>query len=656
MDLTSSTAQRRMQVIFSHLKENDCSFTNHSNEANFISENCSHEFAPKKKIMSVDVSGLRKIWDQVESNTRNETRHILESTPEFKECPEMEYRQFRNTTHNWVKTTLKKRPVSLFDLRDDPARYFAFLETLGFFNQNLSVKLAVQWGLFGGCLLLLGTKRHAHLIPKAESGEVMGCFGMTELGHGSNVQKVETTATYDPKTSEFIVHSPTRSATKFWIGNAANYAHFCVVFAQLIIKGEKKGVHAFLTPIRDLHGNVCRGVTIEDCGHKQGLNGVDNGAISFDHVRISREKLLNRFSDVTPQGEYVSKFSSPGRNFAATVGALTSGRVLIGLLSVSTAKVGLAIAIRYGNHRRQFGPSSKPESFIASYPTFYNRLMPLLATTIGYDLLGKEVAKSYASKNGTATAHYMSAALKAFSSWHMTEALNVARMCCGGQGYRSYAKIPTLLADTHVFNTFEGDSIVLAQQVTRYLFSEFNKQQKVNKFEGVFEYLNNQTMKMHPIQSNQPKESLRDTNWIISMFQQREYSLILELQDGLNKQRATQVDQFTAWNNCQMEIHRVAQAHTERLIMELFADYIRNASYSVQPTLQLLHQLCGVRFLHQDLGWFTTHDVIPHSHAKLVESVLQDLCADVNSIAMDIVESFGIPESCLPRDPELMEF
>lgn len=317
----SDKAQRRLQVIFGHMGSIDS-----DTEPSMSAEACRSRFAPKDKVMSVDVAGLRKLWDRIEPGIKNSTRRILETTPEFKECPEMEYLKFRKVTHEWVKTIIQKRPVSLYDLRDDPLKYFAFLEIGTFFNSNVLTKLAVQWGLFGGCLLLLGTKRHAHLIPKAESGELMGCFGMTELGHGSNVRGVETTATYDPRTKEFVINSPTHTATKFWLGNAAHYARMCVVFAQLIINGENKGVHAFLATIRDTNLNVCRGVTIRDCGHKQGLNGVDNGAVSFDHVRIPRENLLNRFSDVTPDGKYVSKFSSPGRNFAATVGALTSGR------------------------------------------------------------------------------------------------------------------------------------------------------------------------------------------------------------------------------------------------------------------------------------------------------------------------------------------
>ena len=121
---------------------------------------------------------------------------------------------------------------------------------------------------------------------------------MTETGHGSNVQALRTTATYDAETQEFVIHTPDDDARKDYIGNAARDGRMAVVFAQLIAGGEERGVHALLVPIRDEHGDPCPGVRLEDCGAKLGLNGVDNGRIWFDHVRVPRENLLDRYAQV----------------------------------------------------------------------------------------------------------------------------------------------------------------------------------------------------------------------------------------------------------------------------------------------------------------------------------------------------------------------
>ena len=168
---------------------------------------------------------------------------------------------------------------------------------------SLLVKFGVQFGLWGGAIQQLGTRVHheRYLRPTA-SLELTGCFAMTETGHGSNVQQLGTTATYDPDAGEFVIDTPTDEARKDYIGNAACHARMAAVFAQLIVAGESHGVHVLVVPIRDENGNVHEGVRIEDCGEKMGLNGVDNGRIWFDHVRVPRDALLDRYGGVNAEG------------------------------------------------------------------------------------------------------------------------------------------------------------------------------------------------------------------------------------------------------------------------------------------------------------------------------------------------------------------
>ena len=112
---------------------------------------------------------------------------------------------------------------------------------------------------------------------------------MTELGHGSNVAGLETTATLDPTTDEFIINTPTNTATKWFIGGAAESATHSTVFANLIINGKKYGVKPFVVPLRDPKSfKLYPGVDIGDCGAKMGRNGIDNGWMTFSNVRIPR--------------------------------------------------------------------------------------------------------------------------------------------------------------------------------------------------------------------------------------------------------------------------------------------------------------------------------------------------------------------------------
>lgn len=82
---------------------------------------------------------------------------------------------------------------------------------------------------------------------------IIGCYLQTELGHGSNVAQLETTATYIPQSDEFQIHSPTMTSTKWWIGALGKTATHGVIQAQLILpNGVNVGPHLFFIQLRSL--------------------------------------------------------------------------------------------------------------------------------------------------------------------------------------------------------------------------------------------------------------------------------------------------------------------------------------------------------------------------------------------------------------------
>jgi len=217
----------------------------------------------------------------------------------------------------------------------DVGAAITMIEMLAMSDLSLMVKAGVQWGLFGGAVENLGTERHHEpYVKKIISLEMLGCFAMTETGHGSDVQALETTATYDAETEEFIIHSETPTARKDYIGGAAETATVAAVFAQLITTEDGEpvnhGVHCVLVPIRDADGDDLPGVTTSDCHYKGGLPGVDNGRIMFDHVRVPRVNLLNKYGDVAPDGAYSSPIENPNRRFFTMIGTLIRGRITVG--------------------------------------------------------------------------------------------------------------------------------------------------------------------------------------------------------------------------------------------------------------------------------------------------------------------------------------
>src|SRR3954454_2309769 len=269
--------------------------------------------------MSGDPVALRRFLDGEYAIVREHTRAVL-SRPEFAKPPAPppteRYREQVSERARVLAAT--GGPSLLFPqeyggLGQVGAAITSF-ETLAHSDLSLLVMCGVQFGLFGGAVHHLGTrKHHERYLADVASLELPGCFAMSETGHGSNVQQLETTATWDAERGEFVVDTPTESARKDYIGNAALHGRMAAVFCQLVVGGESRGVHALLVPIRDDDGAPLPGVEIEDCGEKLGLNGVDNGRLSFHAVRVDRDALLDRYAQVTPEGEYRSPIENRNR-------------------------------------------------------------------------------------------------------------------------------------------------------------------------------------------------------------------------------------------------------------------------------------------------------------------------------------------------------
>jgi acyl-CoA oxidase len=95
-------------------------------------------------------------------------------------------------------------------------------------------------------------EQRAYWLPLAESGEIIGAYCQTELGTGTFVRGIQTTATFDEATDEFVIHSPTLSSTKFWPGSIGFSCSHAVVMARLIVKDKDYGIHPFMVQFRSL--------------------------------------------------------------------------------------------------------------------------------------------------------------------------------------------------------------------------------------------------------------------------------------------------------------------------------------------------------------------------------------------------------------------
>jgi len=536
---------------------------------------------------------------------------------------------------------------------DDLGPFMASFETLGFGDLSLLVKYGVQFGLFGGSIFFLGedAQRERYLADVA-SLALPGCYAMTELGHGSNVMALETTATWED--GAFVVHTPSESARKEWIGNAACHGRMATVFAQLHVGEEEHGVHALLVPIRDENGDALPGVRIDDCGHKLGLNGVDNGRLWFDRVRVPRENLLSRFGRVTEDGVYESEIPSATKRFFTMLGTLVAGRICVGSGAVSASKAGLAIALRYGAARRQFGPPGEPEIRLNDYPAHRRRLLPVLAQSYATSFAIDEVRSRYlkAGEDEMREIEALAAGVKAYATDHATFALQRCREACGGQGYLSVNRIGPLKSDTDVFTTFEGDNTVLMQLAGKALISGWKRRLGDSRTLGMLRFVGRkvarEVTKANPIVSRRTTaDHLRSRDFHLGAMRYREEQLTESAALRIKARIDDGEPPHAAFIAAQTDVIAAAHAHVERFVLETFVQRIDAAPEELREPLDTLCDLWALWRIEAALAYYLEHGVVESAKAGAVRECVDALLERVAPDALTYVESFGIPDACL---------
>jgi acyl-CoA oxidase len=616
----------------------------------------------ERKAATFDPKILQLLLDGVHAEVRNSVKQLI-CQPDFRYYDGNDVTIYRKQVLAWTKRLAATGIGRIFMSRSvggeqNLPKFIAAFETLAFHDISLVIKLGVQFGLFAGSIQRLGTEyHHEQYLPDAASTNLMGCFAMTEIGHGSNVQGLETTAVYQRASDDFVLHSPSYSAGKNYIGNAAEDGRLAVVFAQLEVNGQKHGVHAFLVPIRGEHGEPVPGVTIEDNGLKMGLNGVDNGRIWFDHVRVPRIEMLNRFAEIAADGQYRSDIQSQGARFFAMIGTLVSGRITIAATANSAAKSALAIAIRYAARRRQFGsPRAAKETLLLDYPAHQRRLSPLLAKTFALDFALKHLVElnENASAGNPRSLESLAAGLKAATTWHATQTIQTCREACGGEGYLAENRISALKADTDIYTTFEGDNTVLMQLVAKNLLSEFKDRLRKMQTAQLAGFFLDQRLaalaKRDPrFTFNISQSHLRSTDFQIVMFRFRESTALFSAAHEFRRLTSKlDLDQYVAFAQMQRELLDLAQAHIDRVILERFTRIIATVhTHSLKPVLKRACDLFALSQIEINRGWFLEHGVLTGFKSRAVSRQVDKLCREVRDEAVQLVDSFGIPDSCL---------
>ncbi|EGF79196.1 hypothetical protein BATDEDRAFT_89509 [Batrachochytrium dendrobatidis JAM81] len=556
------------------------------------------------------------------------------------------------------RTMQKVRRLAYY-VANEPVRNFKMrMSVLTLVDPGTWTRVGVHFGLFFGALQGQATSEQLQFwVSKGAVtlNGLVGCFAMTELGHGSNVAGLETTATYDEASEEFIIHTPNLTATKWWIGGAAQTATHSVVFARLIVKGRDYGVKNFIVQLRDpTTFALFPGIVIGDIGAKMGRHGVDNGWIQFTHVRIPRSHMLMKHTKVKSNGQVIEP---PLQQL--TYGALISGRVTMVVDSGNISKKALTIALRYAAIRRQFGARpGVPETRLLDYVIHQHRLIPLLAQAFAMHFTGVEVQSIYdnlmvqmetlrpGDKNipqildHLKEVHGTSAGLKAFCTWSALNVIDQCRQSLGGHGYSAYAGLSSLYGDFAVQCTWEGDNTILTLQAGRYLIGCYREAKAGKKQAGGVAYLNelDSFLKIRCLAKNATEismEMIGQAHWLVAA------NVIKAAGENFEASLKRGLKEDAAYEECSQARLYAAKIHSYGYLFHRFKDGVLKAPANLQPILTKLCLLYGLYNISENTGPFLQYEFFTSLQIEWVKARVSELCKEIRVDAIPLTDSFN---------------
>ncbi|XP_065173728.1 peroxisomal acyl-coenzyme A oxidase 3-like [Atheta coriaria] len=558
--------------------------------------------------------------------------------------------------------------IKYVNMVDNPLKLWACYETLFQWDFGTTVKYSLDSGMFPNVVRNLGTDVHYDIVQQIEDRKIVGCFALTEIGHGSNVSSMQTKATFDKERNGFVLHSPSFEAAKCWSGVLGQCATHAVVYAQLYTAdGKHHGLQQFVVQVRDADTHLAPpGVVVADMGAKVGLNAIDNGLVIFNNYFVPKSALLNRNGDINENGEYVSRFKDKSKQKGAALSALSSGRISITNMAAVASGQAVMIAVRYAAVRKQFGPEGSNEEVpILEYQTHQHRLLPYLAGAVIFKAFSRYLVtdnfqnsidtllgnpRADANERGMEM-HAISSACKPVAGWWAKEAIQECREACAGHGYLKAARFGELRNDNDANCTYEGENHVLIQQTSNWLLKyapvvlqNGGQQQRVTTPYESLNFLTNfkeiMGMKCNVesiAQMSAPEQILHMYQWLVCY-------LLKISHEKHERNLQCGKDAFWAKNDNQVYYNRtLAVAYIQHFILYRFLTFINECE---EPSLRVvltkifsLYALFNLErhssFLYQG-GYFHGE-----KHNQLLQDSILLLCKELKDDAVAVVDAIA---------------
>ncbi|GAA5960703.1 hypothetical protein JCM21900_000508 [Sporobolomyces salmonicolor] len=579
-----------------------------------------------------------------------------------------------NDIHDLTKAQVRERTMAKFAtmvhyVTNERLDVFTKrMELIGLADPSFWTRYGVHYGLFLGAIRSGATPNQmSYWMQKGVLGlnGMVGCFGMTELAHGSNVAGLETTATFDEGPDEFVIHTPSVSATKWWIGGAAHSATHCAVFAQLIVKGVCYGTKTFIVPLRNPKTYaLLPGIAIGDIGKKMGRDGIDNGWIQFTNVRVPRAYMLMKHTQVTRDGQV----SEPPLA-QLTYGALLQGRTAMVADAANVSKKALTIALRYAAVRRQFKVGSNElETQLLDYPIHQRRLLPLLsqAVAMGFTSLRMtslfesmtEQLESFGPDSDEAETkdvleklketHATSAGLKAFCTWNALDCIERCRASLGGHGYSAYSGLPSMYNDQAVQCTWEGDNTILTLQSGRSLVASYADALRGATLPGGTSYLNSLPAILTascPSDAATLELATLEQAWACVAA-----NVVRKAHEAFEEAKKGGLEREEALEQCSQQRFVAAKVHTAGYLFRMFHEALVELAKTEPPsngvvsTLNDICRLYGCWAIEENAAHFLKYRFFSPEQMDLISAEVTRLCAELRKSAVLLTDSFNFSD------------
>ncbi|XP_051483612.1 peroxisomal acyl-coenzyme A oxidase 2 isoform X2 [Apus apus] len=468
--------------------------------------------------------------------------------------------------------------------------------------------------IFMRSISVLGSEKQVtKWIPLASQYRLIGSYAQTELGHGTYLQGLETTAVFDSSTQEFILNTPKISAMKWWPGDS---------------------------------------ITAGDIGPKMNFEHTDNGYLMLQNVRVPRENMLNKFCEVRPDGTYLRRGSQQINYFTMTTVriSLISDEVVTPLMKACT------IAIRYSVVRRQSKlQPGEQEAKILDYQTQQEKLLPQLATAYAFhfinDYLQELFNRAYRDiqrKNFDTLPelHASSSGFKALVTQHCTSGVEICLRACGGHGYSLLSGLPSLYTKILASCIYEGENTILLLQTARFLIKSFMAASSGQPVPPSVTYLAAVKPRKCPAKN---KLDFLSPDIYTEAYEHTAVRLISSTAAKLQDLIQSGVKKHDAWNQCTVQLAQAAKAHCHYITVKNFAETVERleTKAGIQKIMKHLCDLFALHGIFSNAGVFLHDGYLSGAQMDMVTASYLDLLPVIRKDAVPLVDAFDFSDKSL---------